>query len=118
MNHFPGSWLLGRKDHLCRNITAMARTFPAEYDIAPKTYLLPADAKLLEREFEERKANMPAGRGPVYIRKPPANAEGRGIHLVTDLKQLSRRCKHVVQVRVCARPLTRTRSLARLLARN
>ena len=35
-----------------------------------------ADWSLLEREFEE------AGRSAVYIRKPVANAEGRGIHLV------------------------------------
>ena len=78
-NHFPGSWFLGRKDHLCRNLSAMSRMFGAEYDICPKTYLLPADAKMLEREFESRKAAAPRGCPPVYIRKPVANAEGRGM---------------------------------------
>jgi tubulin polyglutamylase TTLL6/13 len=83
-NHFPGSSFLDRKDSLCRSLSAMHRRFGADFDICPKTYLLPADKKLLEREFEEQ------GKNAIFIRKPTCNAEGRGIHLVTKLDQVSR----------------------------
>ena len=69
----------------------MYRRYGEDYNICPKTYLLPADWKLLEREFEEQ------GKTALFIRKPPANAEGRGIHLVTKLDQISKNQKHVIQ---------------------
>jgi hypothetical protein len=108
VNHFPGSWHLGRKDHLCRALNAMARVHGAAYDIAPRTYLLPEDYKLWERDFEE------SGRGTVFIRKPPADAEGRGIYLVTKLDQVNRKGRHVIQEYVAALMLPCCRPAAAL----
>merc|ERR1719272_124184 len=40
-NHFPGSWHLGRKDLLWRNISRMHRRFGRSYNITPQGYILP-----------------------------------------------------------------------------
>ena len=81
VNHFPGSYQLGRKDYLWKNINRMARKHGAAYDFCAKSYVLPADRETLEREFVE---------GDVYIVKPPASAEGRGIRLVNKADGLPR----------------------------
>ena len=59
----------------------MARKHGAAYDFCAKSYVLPADRETLEREFVE---------GDVYIVKPPASAEGRGIRLVNKADGLPR----------------------------
>ena len=43
VNHFPGSYGLGRKDYLWRNISRMARQHSNAYDFCAKTYVLPRD---------------------------------------------------------------------------
>ncbi len=53
MNHFPGTWGVGRKDRLCRNLARMKRDFGDHYDISATTYLLPADRAKLVREMDE-----------------------------------------------------------------
>ena len=45
-NHFPGTWQLGRKDLMYRNIFAQMREFGEEYQIVPKTWILPYDIRL------------------------------------------------------------------------
>ena len=40
LNHFPGTWNLGRKDLLWMKISRMKRKFPDEYRFVPNTYLL------------------------------------------------------------------------------
>ena len=52
-NHFPGSWGLGRKDRLCRNIGRMKREFGEHYNIAATTHILPADRAKLLRDVED-----------------------------------------------------------------
>jgi hypothetical protein len=42
-NHFPGTFQLGRKDSMYRNISKMIREFGDDYRIVPKTYILPDD---------------------------------------------------------------------------
>ena len=44
-NHFPGTYQLGRKDLMWRNISKMMRDFGEEYRICPKTWILPEDYK-------------------------------------------------------------------------
>ena len=78
VNHFPGSFSLGRKDNLWRNLSRMQRQHGREYDFFAKSYLFPVDREHFERDFEE---------GDVYIIKPPASAEGRGIRLMNRLDQ-------------------------------
>ncbi|OON17051.1 hypothetical protein X801_07119 [Opisthorchis viverrini] len=43
INHFPGMSELCRKDSLARNLNRMAKIFPKEYAIFPKTWSLPAE---------------------------------------------------------------------------
>jgi hypothetical protein len=42
-NHFPGTFQLGRKDSMYKNISKMIREYGEEYRIVPKTYVLPED---------------------------------------------------------------------------
>ena len=79
VNHFPGSYCLGRKDYLWRNISRQIRQHGAPYDFVAKTYVLPRDREHLEKAYTD---------GTVYIVKPPASAEGRGIRLVNRWEQM------------------------------
>ena len=45
-NHFPGTWQLGRKDLMYRNISAQIREFGEEYNIVPRTWILPYDLRI------------------------------------------------------------------------
>ena len=120
VNHFPGSYGLGRKDNLWKNMSRMLRQHGPAYNFTAKSYLLPRDREYLERDFEEGEVSAarlrppwpapsracplqsPPGPAPsatrsrallacsaqVYIVKPPASAEGRGIRLINKLEQL------------------------------
>lgn len=55
MNHFPGSFQIGRKDRLCRNLYhAQALYGKNEYNFVPMTFVIPADYALLKTEVETR----------------------------------------------------------------
>ena len=43
VNHFPGTWELGRKDHLYKHLAAAARRHPQQFDFLPSVFLLPED---------------------------------------------------------------------------
>jgi hypothetical protein len=53
VNHFPGSYTLGRKDYLWKNIQRQQRQHPAAYDFSAKSYVLPRDRELLQKDYEE-----------------------------------------------------------------
>ena len=54
LNHFPGSFQIGRKDRLWRNLSKMQVHFgKKEFGFFPQTYVLPVDMKLLKRAFED-----------------------------------------------------------------
>lgn len=82
VNHFPGSYTLGRKDYLWKNISRQQRQHPQGYDFCAKTYVMPRDRELLQKDYQE---------GDVYIVKPPASAEGRGIRLVNSMQQMPKK---------------------------
>ena len=44
-NHFPGMYALARKNLLAKNLMAMQKQFPKEYNFFPRTWLLPSDLK-------------------------------------------------------------------------
>lgn len=81
VNHFPGSYSLGRKDYLWKYISRQMRAHGNQYDFCAKSYILPRDREQLEKHYEE---------GSVYIIKPPASAEGRGIRLANRMEQMPR----------------------------
>ena len=81
VNHFPGSYCLGRKDYLWKYISRQMRAHGTQYDFCAKSYILPRDREQLEKHYED---------GQVYIIKPPASAEGRGIRLANRMEQMPR----------------------------
>lgn len=76
-NHHPGSWQLGRKDNLWRNMSRMKRAFGLEYDFCPQTFLLPEDFPRFQRERESHPSNL-------WILKPAASSCGRGIRVLSN----------------------------------
>ncbi|XP_037046574.1 tubulin polyglutamylase ttll6-like [Bradysia coprophila] len=82
INHFPGMMEICRKDLLARNLNKMLKVFPEEYNIFPKTWSLPsnyADALNYSLKHKNR----------TYIIKPAAAAQGRGIYLTQNLKDIN-----------------------------
>lgn len=75
VNHFPGTWLIGRKDNLARRLQSLSRRCSRVTAFAPTTYLLPADFGLLQRDV---------ALGFTFIAKPPASARGNGIYLFRE----------------------------------
>jgi hypothetical protein len=54
VNHFPGSFQIGRKDRLWRNLSHMQAIHSRrEFDFVPQTFVLPADLLLFKRVFDE-----------------------------------------------------------------
>lgn len=58
MNHFPGTFQIGRKDRLWRNLQKLSSKYGiSEFGIMPKTYVLPHDLKILKHDWEKHAAN-------------------------------------------------------------
>jgi len=55
------------------------------YDFSAKTYIVPRDRKMLKHDFDEM------GKHAVFIVKPPAGAQGKGIKLVTKLEEIPKK---------------------------
>eukprot|EP01012_Entosiphon_sulcatum_P052492 TRINITY_DN7212_c0_g1_i1.p1 TRINITY_DN7212_c0_g1~~TRINITY_DN7212_c0_g1_i1.p1 ORF type:complete len:692 (-),score=95.13 TRINITY_DN7212_c0_g1_i1:63-2138(-) len=74
INHFPGTWSVGRKDNLSRTFSRMRQKFgDDDFGFVPHTYLIPQDRARLEADFDPSQT---------YIVKPAASSCGRGIHLI------------------------------------
>ncbi|XP_062547871.1 tubulin monoglutamylase TTLL4 isoform X5 [Armigeres subalbatus] len=99
-NHLPGSFQIGRKDRVWRNLqTQMNRHGKKEFGFMPRTYVLPQDLKILRQmwpRYSQRNAK--------WIIKPPASARGTGIKVVNRWSQIPKRKPLVVQ-RYIERPL-------------
>jgi len=101
-NHFPGSWHLGRKDLLWRNISRMHRRFGRSYNITPQGYILPKGVQ----SWESSRLRQPEA---LWIWKPCSQSCGRGIKVLgavvseADNKDIARK-RGVVQ-RYVANPL-------------
>jgi len=73
-NHFPGSWQLGRKDFLGKNIYRMKRQFPKDYNILPGGFTLPEESAAWN-QAREKNPNF------LWIWKPINLSCGKGIRL-------------------------------------
>jgi len=78
VNHFPGTWELGRKDKLGANLEKARRRRPDAFDFAPRSFLLPRDVG------EWRKDRARLGPNAAYILKPPASSRGRGVRMLRE----------------------------------
>ncbi|NXC02025.1 TTLL4 polyglutamylase, partial [Orthonyx spaldingii] len=92
LNHFPGSFQIGRKDRLWRNLLKMqARCGKKEFNFFPQSFILPQDIKLLRKAWEEGASRQK------WIVKPPASARGAGIQVIHKWSQLPKRRPLLVQ---------------------
>jgi len=79
INHFPKSNEITRKDLLCANLVKMQATYGKEhFGFVPDTFILPD-------EFADFCAEFNADPGSLWIVKPSASSQGRGIFLVDNL---------------------------------
>ncbi|KAJ8253287.1 hypothetical protein GJAV_G00211170, partial [Gymnothorax javanicus] len=91
LNHFPGSFQIGRKDRLWRNLSRMQGLFGRrEFNFFPQSFVLPKDMKLLKKAWEQHGWRK-------WIIKPPASARGNGIQVICRWSQLPRRRPLLVQ---------------------
>ncbi|XP_063243169.1 tubulin monoglutamylase TTLL4-like isoform X3 [Bacillus rossius redtenbacheri] len=92
MNHFPGTFQIGRKDRLWKNLhRLMAKFGKKEFGFIPHTYILPQDTKVLRQAWERS-----CGKSR-WIIKPPASARGTGIKVVHRWAQIPKKKPLVVQ---------------------
>jgi len=87
INHFPSSYEITRKDKLCLNVLKMQEKFgKRNYYIIPDTYLLPDEFADFFAEFHQVKNTE--GRKPLWIIKPNAGSQGKGIYLIDDINDI------------------------------
>ncbi len=91
VSHFPGTFELGRKDRLARNLAHLSRRFGSRVYgfFTPATYIIPADYKALKSDMAEKKA--------LYIMKPCASARGIGIKLIDSISAVNKTKYALVQ---------------------
>eukprot|EP00927_Polykrikos_kofoidii_P032730 TRINITY_DN27797_c1_g1_i1.p1 TRINITY_DN27797_c1_g1~~TRINITY_DN27797_c1_g1_i1.p1 ORF type:complete len:1102 (+),score=198.01 TRINITY_DN27797_c1_g1_i1:147-3452(+) len=81
VNHFPGSSELTQKDRMWNHFHKMARRFgTAAFDFCPQTFVLPEQTEEFLEVYKTSKH--------VWIVKPHASSQGRGIFLLRDLKEM------------------------------
>ena len=90
INHFPGMYTLARKNYLAKNLNRLRKVFPKDFNFFPKTWLIPAEYSDLASHFNSKKKK-------VFIVKPEASCQGRGIFLTKRLDDLSLDDRYVVQ---------------------
>lgn len=92
VNHFPGSWALGRKDRLSRTIWAMKRLYPSDFNFHPESFVLPADKHCLERcakaDVYFNKSVKHSKQKRLWITKPVASSCGKGIKVISAERAL------------------------------
>lgn len=90
VNHFAGSWCIGRKDLMWRNVSRMKRIHGKPFDIAPPTYVMPQDYK---RWIQDREASNYKS---MYIMKPAASSCGRGIKVIGKRTHVNKRSGYII----------------------
>lgn len=89
INHFPGSYLLGMKNNLAKNLCSLRREFPEDYDFFPRTWLLPFQYEELKKytaEAASRHNRDKNQKRPWFIVKPEASCQGRGIFMTKNIE--------------------------------
>lgn len=91
VNHYPGSFHLGRKDRLWQNYSRMlSRHGQDAFNFFPETYVLPADLKLLKETWDKDADKC-------WIVKPCASARGTGVKVIYKWSQVPKNKPIVVQ---------------------
>ncbi|OMJ90247.1 hypothetical protein SteCoe_7451 [Stentor coeruleus] len=88
INHFPGMHGICKKNYLAWNLNKMMKLFPNEYNFYPKTWVLPGDYIDFKQHINKKK---------IFIVKPEASSQGRGIFLIKRLDDINISERYVVQ---------------------
>lgn len=108
VNHIPGTWGVGRKDSLARNVGRMRDLFGSEFgNIVPRSFLIPGDLEALQRDLNEHINNPsnPSRAPPTYIVKPSASSCGKGIKLYRGMPPMPKGTKTMVCQRYVGNPM-------------
>ena len=82
LNHFPRSNELTRKDLLYKNVTKLKYSFPNnKFNFIPESFILPNEHKFLEDEMSKNLNEL-------WIIKPVAMSQGRGIFLTNKINDI------------------------------
>lgn len=90
INHFPGMYLISRKNYLAYNLGKLRKLFSEDYSFFPKTWMFPNESCDLKNYMQMAKASY-------FIVKPEASCQGRGIFLTRKIDDISPSEKYVVQ---------------------
>jgi tubulin polyglutamylase TTLL6/13 len=82
INHFPGMPNIARKNRMGQNLNRMQKLFPREYSFYPRTWVLPGELADFRQQFDN---NGVALNNKIFIIKPDAGCQGRGIFLTRTL---------------------------------
>ncbi|XP_032511622.2 probable tubulin polyglutamylase TTLL2 [Danaus plexippus] len=105
MNHIPKGGSICRKDSLSRLLRCMRRIYGSIYDFSPPCFHLPLEyAKLVSECSRLRRGDDPTSSNVVWIHKPVAQSQGRGIFLFRSVCDMRCGSPAVVQ-RYIERPL-------------
>ncbi|CAM9607598.1 unnamed protein product [Lampetra fluviatilis] len=98
LNHFPGSFQIGRKDRLWRNLSRLrARFGQRSFGFVPRSFVLPQDTRALRLAWAGGGGGGGGGTHVRWIVKPPASARGIGIKVVSKWSQLPKMRPLLVQ---------------------
>ncbi|PAA74688.1 hypothetical protein BOX15_Mlig034014g2 [Macrostomum lignano] len=98
VNHFPGSFILGRKDRLWKGLQRMQRLHGRKaFGFAPTTYCLPGDLKEFKAAWDAASVGTAQQQQQRWIIKPPASARGIGIRVVNKWQQIPKKRPVIVQ---------------------
>ncbi|XP_076652406.1 tubulin monoglutamylase TTLL4 isoform X2 [Halictus rubicundus] len=93
INHFPGTFQIGRKDRLWRNLSwMMMKHGIREFGFVPRTFVLPQDLYCFRQVWKKLGSQKEK-----WIVKPPASARGTGIKVVHRWSQIPKKRAVVVQ---------------------
>ncbi|CAG0889949.1 unnamed protein product [Cyprideis torosa] len=89
-NHFPGTFVIGRKDRLWKGFKIAQTKFGTkEFDYLPKTFVMPDDTHELKEAMQ-----IPGTR---WICKPGASSRGDGIKVVDSFSKIKIQRTQIVQ---------------------
>jgi len=98
VNHFPRSFEITKKDCLFKNISKMKSLHgPKHYNFIPQTFILPQDAEELENEMDKDTSVL-------WIVKPAAGSQGKGIYVIKSSADIPHGLNHMVVSRYIDNP--------------
>lgn len=93
INHFPGIYILARKNLFGLGLMSMREHFPDDYNFFPETWTIPLQFSQFRHYYESAEK----GKARTYIVKPEALSQGRGIFLTRSIEDILNGNKYVIQ---------------------